>query len=162
MLRNNILCKSISLIVGLLILNNVNAIDPYDSPFGNEYTLECSQMVEKELNALLQRNTQQIEDVYNGIINRFENFTIIEKAKYFQKYNSLRKKKIRDLSAEDREVAKSYSKSTVVNLRSYKTLDLLFSEASDYCSSLFKEEKGKRNKVEISPNDRTNTILPYN
>ena len=144
--------------IGVFLSICTNATNPYDVSFGNEYTIECTQLTEKEINSLLKQDTTQLDVIYTEIVNRFDNFTILEKAKFYQKYKSLRRKSTIGLSPQDKRMMDSCIRLTCKNLNSFTTLQTLFSEADNYCRVLFNEEIEIKNRVDISPDNKT---IPY-
>lgn len=127
------------------------AINPYSEYYGSEYTEECYNYAEAIISGLQSHDKDRINNTLSNINRRLSKLTIGERAKLYQNFKRIYKKKINNLSDE----IDSYARQIMPTLPSSTLFDIYATEAENYNRELYRKEKDEKNKVEILPTDRT-------
>lgn len=127
------------------------AIDPYSEYYGSEYTEECNNFAEAVISGLQSHDEVLINNTLSDINKRLSKLTIGDRAKLYQKFRRIYKKKIKSLSDE----IDSYARQIIPTLHASSLFDIYATEAENYNRELYRKEKEEKNKVNILPTDRT-------
>lgn len=151
---SNLLFRFICIICLANTCNICWGIDPNHSSYGAEYTSECFNLLDKEINLIYSKDLSLLNTFYLDLSNRISNLTIAERAKFVKKYFTLRRARIRNEGSNGINENLKYLQNNSAALSSMRLLQQLTNEAEDYNHQLWKEEVAIRNEVKIDVSDR--------
>lgn len=151
---SNLRFRLICIICLANICNICWGIDPTHSSYGAEYTSECFNLLDKEINLIYSKDLSLLNTFYLNLSNRISNLAITERAKFVKKYFTLRRSRIRGERGKSIEENLEYLQNNLASLPSMPLLQQLINEAEDYNHQLWEEEVAIRNEVKIDVSDR--------